>query len=362
MTAYIIFMLLMLLQSVMFKADQSPRGKRQFLTVTCIELIVFTGLRGYTVGADTGNYLDLLRFLKSVPVSQIFTVEQRVFDSEVGYELFTRAAAFLRLDETAFLFVVSAAIYIPVFVFLQKYCPYPALGIMAYFAFGIFGYSLGIFRQMIALSICLSSVPFILKRKPVEFSLMILLASTFHSTSLCWILLYVLYRMKVDSYIRYVIPLSVLGVPLGKIVVQMLLTIIPKYSKYLGRDFGSAGGTYSMLVLLIMFFILMWMYYFRVKGKTNELSDIERLAIAGFSLAMVLQAVSYSFVLLGRAVCYFTIFLTILIPSFVKKGITKESRMSAYVFFTAMLLAMTVLIDFRGNKYICPFYFFWQEA
>lgn len=360
MTAYIIFMLLMLLQSVMFKADQSPRGKRQFLTVTCIELIAFTGLRGYAVGADTGSYLNTLNFFRELPITQIFFAKQDLYDLEFGYEIFTRIAALLGLNETAFLVVVSAAIYIPFFVFLQKYCPYPALGIMAYFAFGIFGYSLGIFRQMIALSICLMSVPFILKRKPVEFFLMILLASTFHITAVCWILLYIMYEFKIETYIKYVLPAAILCVPLGRVIVELLLMIMPKYARYLDRNYSAAGGTYSMLLLLIMIFVLLWMYYFRVKGKTNELSGIERLAIAGFGLAMILQAVSYSFALIGRAVCYFTIFLTILIPNFVKKGITKESRMSAYVFFTVMLFAMTVLLDFRGNKYICPFYFFWQ--
>ena len=36
---------------------------------------------------------------------------------------------------------------------------------MIYLAFGFFGYSLGIFRQMIAISICLMGFKYVLERK-----------------------------------------------------------------------------------------------------------------------------------------------------------------------------------------------------
>lgn len=362
MTAYIVLMLLTLLQSVMFKADQSQRGKRQFLTVTCIEFIVFAGLRGYTIGADTGSYLNTLNFFRELPITQILFAKQNLYDLEFGYEFFTKIMAFFGLNETAFLIVIAAVIYIPFFVFLQKYCPYPALGILVYFAFDLFGYSLGILRQMMAISICLTAIPYILDRKFAQFFAIIAIASTFHITALCWLLLYVLYGLKVKSYIKYVLPVVILCVPLGTVVVRMLLFVMPKYKRYFGGRFGSSGGTYSMLLLLMLFFIFFWLYYFRVKDKTDELSKIERLSIAAFSLGMAMQAFSYSFTLIGRATGYFTVFLAVLVPGFVKKAVTKQSRAFAYVLFTVLLFSLAILISFRGNTYICPFYFFWQNA
>ena len=47
---------------------------------------------------------------------------------------------------------------------------------MTYLAFGFFGYSLGIFRQMIAISICLMGFKYVLERKLYYYIIFILLA------------------------------------------------------------------------------------------------------------------------------------------------------------------------------------------
>ena len=202
MSVYVGYLLLAGLQIPFFrKKDKLGNrcfNKKGYLILCCIELIVLAGIRGYTVGADTVVYLDAIDYYGKLPTSKLFSAELVYpFDFEAGYFLLTKICVFLNMGKTAFLFVIAILIYVPVFVAINRYSKMPYISILCYFAFSMFSYSLGIFRQMIAISILLCGLKYILERKFFKYLLIVILAMLFHTTAILGLALYVL------SFLRF---------------------------------------------------------------------------------------------------------------------------------------------------------------
>lgn len=106
---------------------------------------------------------------------------------------------FFSLVNAKFLFLIACLIYIPVFKFIYDYSENPFMSTMIYLAFGFFGYSLGIFRQMIAISICLMGFKYVLERKLYYYIIFILLAMTFHTTAIIMLPMYWLNKINLEN-------------------------------------------------------------------------------------------------------------------------------------------------------------------
>ena len=139
---------------------------KQYCALICIEMIFFTGFRALDVGVDNGTYLAALEYYKGLTFKEIFTAKLVYpFDFEFGYFFLVKLCAFLNFNDTAFLLLISIIIYVPLFSFIYKNSHNPLISIIVYFTFGFFGYSIGLFRQMIAMSICLLAVSYLKEKR-----------------------------------------------------------------------------------------------------------------------------------------------------------------------------------------------------
>ena len=333
---------------------KSPFNMHPYLLLCCIELILLAGLRGYTIGADTALYLDALRYFKSLPLWEIpFAPLVYPFDFEIGYFALTKACAFWGMNETVFLFVIAMITYIPVFVFIQKYSKVPYLSILSYFAFGMFSYSLGVFRQMIAVSILLCGWKYVKERKLIKYLLVVGLAMTFHMTSIIAILLYILYGIHWKKIMWFILPAEVLLLIFGRYVVILATKVMPPFEHYLGSVFDQQGGSYLMLILLNL--VLLVCIILNKQGRFDD-----DMTICALILAILLQSVGYSMALFGRIVLFFSIYLIFAIPNAVY-GLDEKWRKSAGIVAIAILFFLSFMM-ISENQYILPYYAFFQEA
>lgn len=121
---------------VTFNKKIKKKQKKIFLIITCIELIIFTGLRASNIEADTSVYINALNHYKALPHNEILSAKLVYpFDFEMGYFIFTKICAFLSLSETMFLTIIATIIYIPIFKFIYDYSENPLISILVYFAF-----------------------------------------------------------------------------------------------------------------------------------------------------------------------------------------------------------------------------------
>lgn len=357
MSVYLGYLVLTGLQSLLFyKKDRFGErhfNSRPYVWICCIELILLAGLRGYTVGADTATYLKALDYYNAVPILKLpITPLVYPFDFEVGYFTLTKICAFFGMSKTAFLFLIAMIIYIPVFVTIQKHSRIPYLSILSYFAFGMFTYSLGIFRQMIAISILLCGWKYVRERKLLMYLIFIGLAMLFHATAIIAILLYLLYGVKWRRIIWFVFPAEILFVVFGRQMAMLAFSLLPQYSGYIGKQYDQQGGSYLMLLLLNVILITCI-----ILDKRGRFSD--DMTICALILAVLIQPIGYSMAIFGRIVPYFSIYLIFALPDAVY-GMGKTLRKFAGIAAVAILFFL-VYRTMNGDQYITPYYTFFEN-
>ena len=205
-----------------------------FLILVTLELIVFTGLRSTELGSDTVAYVRLVDMFEGISFSEVWDISENPYNFEIGYLIFSKICSFLGLTGTKFLFVIAIVTYVPFCILIYKESKSPLISVLSYFTFSLFYYSLGIFRQMMALSICLLAIPALKSRNIVKYFIFIFFATMFHTTALCWIPLYWLASKDVSSYRKKIIPIGLICIPLGGVLVKTILLVLPKYSHYVG--------------------------------------------------------------------------------------------------------------------------------
>ena len=384
MTVYIGYLMLMGIQSWFFTKNDfmfTAKNKKKFLILCCLELILLAAVRGYTVGADTRTYLDALEYYSAMPKKEVlFAKLLWPYSFEPGYFLFTKICAFLSIPKPLFLLLVAVVIYVPVFMNMERYSELPYISILAYFGMGFFAYSLGIFRQMMAVSIILCGLKFIEQKQLIKYLVIVAIATLFHTTAIAAVALYFAAQCPLKKYVKWIIPAEVVFVVFGRQFVMLLVSVFPRYASYIGGIKDVQGGTYLMLILMNC--ILFSLIYMEHKGFITR-----KLNISALTIAVMVQAISYSMVLMGRAAMYFSIFSIFAFSdiayvmlckpalyvslkndmlSLLRTGtaLAQKYRLKWQIILLILIiccLGFLVLWNLVGNEYVTPYYLFFQN-
>lgn len=357
MAVYIGYLLLCGLQIPLFKRKNNEGdysfNKKAYLSTCCIELIVLAGIRGYTVGADTAVYLAALDHYSDVSLSEVLTAKLVwPFDFEWGYFTLTKLFSWMGVGKTFFLFIIAFIIYVPVFKTINKHSPFPYISILCYFAFGMFSYSLGIFRQMIAISIVFCGWNYIVERKLWKYIIIVGIAMLFHTTAILAIALYALYGVNWEHITWFLLGIEIFLLLFGRVVIEIALKLFPQYVGYVGGNYDQQGGSYVMLIFLNV--ILFASVSFRKKNDTQE-----RMTICALILAICCQAIGYSMAIFGRIVPYFSIYIIFAIPN-ILISIDNRRRIQVTTIVTLFLFTL-IYLEFSKNEYVTPYYTFFQN-
>ena len=333
---------------ISYNGLRSYNHKKNFLILVCIEMIVLAGIRATNIGADTEVYIRALNYYKSLPKESILQAKLVYpFDFEIGYFLLTKISAWLSLDENIFLFAIACMIYIPIFRFIFNYSENPLLSVLAYMAFGYFEYSLGIFRQMISLSIVIMGVKYIEQRNVRKYILIVLLASMFHTTAIITFPLYWIKNINLKNKLKWVFMVEIILFFIGRWTILLITKIFPKYASYIGGKYDIQGGSYIMLIFLNV--ILIIAYYVIVADNKNIFLS---LSVNALAVATWIQILGYYMGIFGRIVPYYSIYLIILIPSITDR-IFKKNIFLAHAIVTIGLIIIFYVLS--NNSYIVPY-------
>lgn len=325
-----------------------------FILIACLELIILAGIRGYNVGADTNTYLSALNYYKSIPRNNILISELVYpYAFEPGYFWLTKICAFLQFDETAFLFLIAIIIYTPVFAAIYRDSDDPYISILSYFAFGLFAYSLGIFRQMIAVSIVISGRNFIRNREFIKYLLIILSAMMFHLTALIALGLYFLYPLNWKINVMLTVAGTIFSLVAGRPIVLLLTKISSQYATIQGSIYDSNGGSYTMLLVWVILLILNCCLNSIKVPQGNG-----KIAFDALCAALIVQGLGYSMALFGRIIGYFTIYLIFLIPDLIHLFAAKSRRTGRALIILALIAL--IAINFNANMNLCRYVPFWK--
>lgn len=331
-------------------------SKHFFLCLACLQLIFLAGLRSYNIGADTSTYLKALEHYKNLPFDQILKAEIIwPFDFEWGYFMLTKLAAAFSLSKTNFLFLIALIIYIPLFMFICKYSENSYISILIYFGLGLFSYSLGIFRQMIAISITFYSIEYIKKNNFVKFIITIFIASLFHRTAFIMIPFYFISKLNLRNIYVIAFFTQIPCLIYGRTILVFLFNLFGKYTSYLGSEHDVIGGSYTMLIIFNIILFASNIYL-----RKNITSKEEKVWFSSVPVCINLQALSYSFGIFGRIIPYFSIYMIILIPLLISKFFKGKNLIISSIIISLILFGI-IYLGFNGNHFVCPYEFAWES-
>ena len=232
---------------------ESKKSLRNFYIFSAIVVILFQGLRSFSVGTDLSAYIPAFSAIGENVSFSAGNFSYKNF--EIGYIFLNKVLYMIRVNERLFLCIIAAIIQIPIFITIYKNSDSPLLSVLVYFAFGNFFMTFSGLRQSISMSLCFAAYTFIKDRKFIKFILIIVFASLFHKSSLICLILYPLYHIKIT---RKYMPLLLLGIVGVFLLRNQIFTLLSKIYYGEAKEISNTGA-YTMfgmyLLLLIISFV-----------------------------------------------------------------------------------------------------------
>lgn len=377
---YFVNIALLVLYAALLLWIRPTQGKRKtFCVMASINWILLSGLRHYSVGADTYNYCylfynskyrtwsELLENFRNTIFNwnlikegifqthgeteqgliELLTSENAMAVKDPGYSILNKAFYELIPNYTVFLIFIAMVFVIPFAILVYKHSREPFLSFLIYSCLFYSFFAITGHRQTIATGIALLAyVLFAERKKFVPFLLMILLAYPIHKSVLGFVTIYFLQYIKMD---RKKIVAVLLAFPIAFALRGPLTALLANLSGYeaYAEQYAGAGAYTFTLVYIILMIASLW------KGK-NAIDNNPQANTALVAVAVAFLLTPTTFVNHGlmRLVQYYSIFMVLYIPDLIMAFDDHEAQF-AYVLALAVLVGL-----FAKNN---PQYlFFWQ--
>ncbi len=218
-----VFILMLVINSRNISSKQAT----SFLAIFIIIIGSICGFRDMLGGYDSYIYAevfdatadDIDRY-----ISPILTTAFRLNEKEQGYALFNVLIAFITGNRYIFLLIISIFIFTSIFIHVKRLSRNPLLSVFILFCMFYF-FSFTYLRQVMAACIAWYAIPFAVKRKPIQFFLILILAVSFHNSAALFGLVYFIANQRFSkSQILLLIAIStILGLtPIGTYLFKIL--------------------------------------------------------------------------------------------------------------------------------------------
>ena len=354
---------LLIILIIFFSIITTDKNKKITISIVVILFSLLSGLRHYSIGNDTYNYI---RHFWGITQQGLFYIKNSRF--EIGYSYLVYFLTHLSENYTVFLLIVSFFINIMIGKFIYNYSKSPAFSLLLFILLRFFFGEMNIMRQFIALCIFINSIKYIENRNFIKFTIVAIIASTIHSSALFAFFIYFLYNLKLslNKKVICVIVATIVFFLLYKVLIY-LTGFLGIYSSYVTEYFGS-----NKLASIISFIISLLVYVFcniiqkkyNKSIKNDDPLEYKRLNFYN-NIAFVMIIINFLAIrisILDRVTDYYEIFYILLIPNTINMIKERKKRsawyIAVFVCFFAYFLAVTFL---RPNwNFVNPYRFFWQ--
>lgn len=213
-----------------------------------IVLVVFAGVRDWSVGTDTLNYRDMFVYKQDVPIN-LLTIFSGL---EPGFAVFQRIMQNLTTSFNIYLFSIAAFVISLYQFVIRKFSKGYGISVFIFITLGTYLFFFNGARQAMAAAIvALAFIPLI-KGKMIQYGLIISLAILFHKTAIVLLPMYFVFRMPFSvRQLVYLLALTaVITLGLSFIMSFSPDLISEKLADYHNRTSG--GGELLMLVYMLM--------------------------------------------------------------------------------------------------------------
>lgn len=327
-------------------------NERWYVVLSVALLTLIFGLRSQTMGIDLLGYLPSFDYLHECSWTHILKMKSYL-NYEKGFVLFNKLVGSIQPSRQLFLFVCAALSIIPVGVVIHKYSKNELFSLVVLLGLPVMLVPFSALRQGIAIGITLLAFIEIPDKKPIRFILLTLLASTFHSSALVFLIAYPVYYIRKSKAISIT---SVVALPVFYFARYPLFKLISKLFK------NNAVIDNNNAIVLFIAFSLIYLFCLvagnQREKETNGLSNL-------FWLACACQSMGGMNSITIRAGYYFMIYLMLLLPNILsspqyRKG-SRYSGLFSGAIFSAFALFGLYSLRFATWAESYPYRFFWEQ-
>lgn len=320
--------------------------KKVFVTIICFQLIIIQGLRATSVGTDVDGYVNLLNIMKSSSFSSVF--DQRM---EFGFVTLVKIISLLQFNTQTYLFILSACIILPLGYTIYKYSDRPFISFYVYITLGFYSASFCTIRQHIAYGTIFLAIGSIKQRKLWKFILIVLFASTIHSSALIFLPSYFLARMKLNKF-TVILSAGVIGTVFVFRFMIAEYFINNFYTYY--EIVVSSSGTW-MIIGVVLLVIGLLTYKKVTFGNDNHI--YYNFIITALTIMLLSSVTSNAM----RVADFYYIFMILYVPALFKWIPDKRLYLLAlYLLLVCLAIIYLILLSRPSGYGIVPYKFFWQ--
>lgn len=357
MTIYIVQFFLILLMSAGFHPATNEKGRRWFLFLTFVLLSTVSGIRGFTVGADTKDYV---RWYENI---DYIAINNGRF--EAGFTIFLKLLHKISTSPS-FLLFISSIICVGTFCFFaNRHSKKPTISVLLYILLGAYFSQMNTMRQSLALSITMWSFMLVLDdrenqehklRRIVISALLILLAASFHTIAIVTFVPWILMirtgqnedesKLSVQWAVIRTFFIAVIVFVGYSLIMRVAIAILPRYTNYFYGAWSDSNYFASLIKTLISV-VFLTVGAIVLRGRT--LTNAQRFSIIMLGLDIVFQVLSMRMEIWGRMAGLFGVYAYLMwVPEFLYEIKLRNNRWiveSAIIVFS--FLYMLIVLVFR---------------
>ena len=356
MTIYIIILIIIFIMGAIFRPERKEKGKVWFIILSFILLTFVSGMRAYSVGADTTVYVRLYNIIAEADIGKL--------RYEYLFCVYLKILRFFSSDPRLMLFVSSIICIGSYCYFAYRFSKNTLISMVLYITLSQYFSQMNIIRQAIAMSFIMLSFSIVLDSsllkkhkiiKSVISALLIIVAMGFHTVSVIafvpWI---IILRHSDDSReykysMQYVVLLTVLlcvAVFFGYSLIMRISSALftQKSDFYFNSKWGDANYFGSLINGLVnaSFFAVG-----SIAFRGRVLTKLQRFGAIMLGMTLIFNVLSMRMEFWGRIASLFGVYTALIwVPEFLSVIENKSNVLiikSAIIVLT-FLEMLTILV------------------
>ena len=277
-----------------------------FLNTAFVHLLFLHIFFDASLFPDLDNYYDYFKNISNLNINDT--------ELEIGWTILNKILYSISNNSFILLFFVSTIMVFSYIITINSYSSIPWLSIFILLC-TVFYDSLFVLRQHLAIAICLLSIPYIIKRKPIKFLFVTLIAVSFHISALIWIPVYIVYSLEINRrFVFLLISLSSLFYFSIEIILKNLIVLTTNIMAYTdAENQGSINALKGSAVVFSTLFLSLYSF-----KKVDKITGYNKLFFQLSMIAFILNFIPFfqtSFTLFSRLHLYYTISGIFLLPN-----------------------------------------------
>lgn len=293
----------------------SPKKELIVLGVMTLLMCIMAALRSGSVGVDYNwVYRDYFLAVSKNGFSYMLSPEN-MYRIEPIYGLLNQAVALFTDNPLVLWWTASVVIILLRAIFVWKYSSKTWLSIFCYIGLGFFTYALCTLRQELGISVAMFALPYLQKRKPIPYFLIVLLAGFCHSSLFVLLPVYFIITVPPNKWMVGLYTAAMLVVILfSEVLLAWVVQVIPRFSIYTPDSYYLKGRSVNTVLIWIIILVIAALLYKKLLERDKNNLVLFNLFLYG-TLIMSLTVKHFIF---QRVALNFLPFSIMLIPEMVQ--------------------------------------------